>query len=320
MGSRPSSFVFTQSGPLRLYSLTELLALPPATWLVHKAVPAGGMVGLYGPSGIGKTFIAVDLGMCVATGLQWNDREVDKGFVLYISAEGGAGIAKRFYAWLVDHGVAAKDADIAFLLDSIAVTSDSSAMLTLVERIVNEVRRHPTLIIIDTLARCFDGNENEQEDMSRFVAGVDLLRKEFDATVLIVHHTRLDGNRERGNTAFRAAADMMMSVEGEGDRMTLKCNKMKDDREFEDIELELRPIEGTDSCVVVPNAHVASSSEVHTEMEVSLRRIEPAKFDDWVAASGLTKNVFMRHFNTLKQSGRIFKNKKSGKWTAVQTQ
>jgi hypothetical protein len=275
------------------------------------------MVGLYGPSGIGKTFIAVDLGMCVATGTPWDGREVDKGFVLYISAEGGAGIAKRFFAWLVEHCKNPKEADIAFLLDSIAVTSDSEALLVLVERIVNEVGRAPSLIIIDTLARCFDGNENEQEDMSRFVAGVDLLRKEFEATVLIVHHTRLDGNRERGNTAFRAAADMMMSVEGEGDRMTLKCNKMKDDREFEDIQLELRPVEGTDSCVVVPDNTVANDTAALDEMVAALMQVQPAKWDTWEAASGLTKSQFMKRYSKLKASGRVKKNVHSGLWEVV---
>lgn len=317
MGARPSDYVYTQNGFLRIYSLTELLALPPATWLVHKAVPAGGMVGLYGPSGIGKTFIAVDLAMCVATGLPWGGREVERGLVLYISAEGGAGIAKRFLAWLVEHGLNPKDADIAFLLDSLAVTSDSEAMVVLVERIVNEVRRSPSLIIIDTLARCFDGNENEQEDMSRFVAGVDHLRKEFDATVLIVHHTRLDGNRERGNTAFRAAADMMMSVEGEGDRMTLKCNKMKDDREFEDIELELRPIEGTDSCVVVPNHTVANDSSALDEMVTVLAQVQPINWDGWMAASGLTSSQFMKRYSKLKATGRVSKNVVTKLWSVV---
>jgi hypothetical protein len=276
------------------------------------------MVGLYGPSGIGKTFIAVDLAMCVATGTPWGGREVDPGFVVYISAEGGAGIAKRFYAWLVEHELDPKRADIAFLLDSIEVTSDSSALLVLVERIVNEVRRHPTLVIIDTLARCFDGNENEQEDMSRFVAGVDLLRKEFDATVLIVHHTRLDGNRERGNTAFRAAADMMMSVEGEGDRMTLKCNKMKDDREFEDIELELRPIEGTDSCVVVPNTQVANAAQDVDDMVALLMQVQPVSWDAWLASSGLTKSQFMKRYAKVKTTGRVIKDKVSGLWRVVE--
>jgi hypothetical protein len=275
------------------------------------------MVGLYGPSGIGKTFIAVDLGMCVATGTPWDNREVDQGFVLYISAEGGAGIAKRFFAWLVEHRMEPREADIAFLLDSIAVTSDSEAMLVLVERIVHEVRRSPALIIIDTLARCFDGNENEQEDMSRFVAGVDLLRKEFDATVLIVHHTRLDGNRERGNTAFRAAADTMMSVEGQEDRMTLKCNKMKDDRDFEDIELVLRPIEGTDSCVVVPASGGVSDTQALDEMVAYLMQIQPAKWDDWMAVSGLTKSQFMKRYAKLKTLGRVAKDKVSGSWSVV---
>jgi archaellum biogenesis ATPase FlaH len=317
VSSRPSQFVFTQNGPLRLYSTLELLNLPAPTWLVDKAIPAGGLVGMYGQPGVGKSFISIDLAMCVATGTPWFSRDVAQGFVIYISAEGGTGIGKRVLAWLATHQIHPQDANIAWLVESIPVSTDSTQMGQLLDRIVDEVRRHPSLIIIDTLARCFDGDENLQEDMGRFIAGVDLLRKELGCTVLVVHHTRLDGNRERGNTSFRGAVDTMIAIERSDDLIELKCNKQKDDEEFPDIQLELVKVDGTDSCVVMASAGPADDSAALDEMVAALVQVQPAKWDQWEAVSGLTKSQFMKRYSKLKASGRVLKNKVTGLWEST---
>src|SRR5690606_10549312 len=89
----------------------------------------------------------------------------------------------------------------------------------------------------------------------RFVAGVDRLRHELKATVIIVHHTRLDGDRERGNTAFRGAADAMISIKkkkGHQGQFIVANDKQKDAEEFAPLSFMLEPVEAFESCVVVP--------------------------------------------------------------------
>lgn len=255
--SRPSAFTLTSAGPLRLYSTRELIALPPPQWQIHSIVPSGGLVGLYGPPGCGKSFVAIDMSLCIATGRPWQGFAVQEGHVLYVGAEGGTGIGKRVVAWLQMHGLT--DAPrISWMAETLSVTADSEQMDALFDRIRHEAEIHPTFIVIDTLARCFDGNENEQEDMGRFVAGVDRMRREFGATVLIVHHTRLDGERERGNTAFRGAADAMLQIKKEEDRLVIGCNKQKDDEEFPDLDVQLQIVPvivsgvSTTSCILAP--------------------------------------------------------------------
>ena len=44
---------------------------------------------LYGPTGIGKTFLALDWAMSICSGQPWFGQEVRKGQVLYVLAEGG---------------------------------------------------------------------------------------------------------------------------------------------------------------------------------------------------------------------------------------
>jgi hypothetical protein len=89
VSSRPSSFTLTKPGPLRIYSMTELLRLPPPEWLVENVLPAGGLIGLYGEPGSFKSFIAIDIAMSIATGLSWHGAEVRKGHVIYVAAKAG---------------------------------------------------------------------------------------------------------------------------------------------------------------------------------------------------------------------------------------
>jgi hypothetical protein len=89
----------------QLLTAQELMSMPPLRWLVDHHLPAGGFAVLYGPPGGGKSFVALDLAMSVATGTDWLGVErVDPGVVVYVAAEGSAGLAKRVGAWINAHG------------------------------------------------------------------------------------------------------------------------------------------------------------------------------------------------------------------------
>lgn len=269
--ARPSSFTLTKPGPYQMYSMRELLRLRPPRWMVKGVLPQGGLVGLYGEPGSYKSFAAIDIAMSVATGKPWQGHEVEKGHVIYVGAEGGVGLAKRGWAWMIEHKVTnPDDVDIAWLTESIAIANDSEDYEAFFNRIDNELQRKPVLIVIDTLARCFDGDENQQEDMGRFIGGVDRLRREYDATVIVVHHTRLGADRERGSTAFRGAADTMVAVKRLRDgEVELSCNKQKDSEEFLTRQFEMRK-------VVLP-PHIVTGEDMETSIvmvEAALERDE----------------------------------------------
>ena len=253
MGARPSHFHLTSAGPLRLYSTAELLNLPAPSWLIDRIMPAGGLVGLYGQPSAGKSFIALDIALSVSTGRPWMGHPVDPGHVLYLAAEGGAGISKRVRAWLQHNDIKPSQTNIAWLIESVPVHVDSDQMAILLERVLTEIEDTPDLVIVDTLARCFDGEESETGDMGRFIGGVDHLRAQLGCTVLVIHHTRLDGDRERGNTSFRGAADAMLAVYKDGDDVRISCTKQKDAEEFQPIYQKLTKVPETDSCILAPS-------------------------------------------------------------------
>lgn len=303
MSSRPSSFTLTSPGPLRLYSTVELLRLPPPTWLIDQILPAGGLVGLYGAPGSFKSFVALDLAMSVATGRAWHGQGVSKGHAIYVAAEGGTGMGKRANAWLLHHEYPAAAVDMSWLIESVTVNPDSEQMDRLLGRVNDEMHTEPSLVVIDTLARCFEGDENTQEDMGRFVAGVDRLRREFGATVLVVHHTRLAGDRERGNTAFRGAADTMISIERQDDDVIITNDKQKDSQEFLARMLTTKPVLLADSIVLV---------QPDTDRDDLIRSIvhsrEGITFTDLAhEAHDMSRSALKRRLVGLRKSGEIVK-------------
>lgn len=236
--------------------------MPTPSWLVDRVVPTGAQGSfnvIYGPSGGGKTFLAIDMAMSVGAGISWQGLPVDKGLAVYVSGEGTGGLGQRALSWLQGKGLDHTDVDIAWLMESLSVYSSSEELDTLLERF-EELAEHkheqPALVVIDTLARCFEGNENETEDMSDFVKGCDRIRKDCGAAVLVVHHTNSSESRERGNGALRAAADMMMFVTpgAQGVRgpqaqglLTITCSKQKEALPFSTGIGRLLPVEGTGS-------------------------------------------------------------------------
>src|SRR4030095_2900240 len=94
-------------GRFKLHSVPELCGLPAPDWLIQGILALGVMAGLYGPSGHGKSFVALAWALCIATGRDWFGRATSQGPVIYVAAEGGRSIRKRVQAWMNDHGLSA---------------------------------------------------------------------------------------------------------------------------------------------------------------------------------------------------------------------
>jgi AAA domain len=82
----------------------------PVNPLIEDLLDEGALSVIYGDSGSGKTFAALDMGFHVGAGLDWNGKKVTRGLVIYVAAEGGKRIKRRVAAlkvsYLAEHGVA----------------------------------------------------------------------------------------------------------------------------------------------------------------------------------------------------------------------
>lgn len=201
-------------------------------WLVDGYLEADALGMLFGPSGGGKSFVAVSLACSIATGSQWFGCKVKQGAVFYIAGEGHQGLARRFAAWSKATGVAITKDTPLFKSNRAVQLLDSNAAQNVrdeVGRLSISTNVAPELIIIDTLARNFgDGDENKQQDANRFIEAMDEIRREFGCHVLTVHHSGHDMDRARGSSALKAAMDQEFWVKGSGGLLELQVTKMKD--------------------------------------------------------------------------------------------
>lgn len=234
----------------KLLTVAGVLELPAPSYLVDDVLVRDSIAVLFGKPGSGKSFLALDFGLCVAGGLPWQGREVRGGPVLYVAAEGVAGLGKRVAAWQEATRVDRLDG-IWFMPGALNLLQ-TERVAALVE-VAAELK--PALVVLDTLARSMvGGDENSARDVGVAVDAADRLRVATGATVLLVHHTTKDGSAFRGSSALEGAADTMLECTDDDGWMRLACEKQKDDAEFPPIRLRREVVTLADgfttSCVL----------------------------------------------------------------------
>jgi hypothetical protein len=216
---------------LRVYNISELMALPPQTWLVKGVIPQTGMGIVYGDSGSGKTFITIDLTLSIARGLSWQTCRVKQPIgVLYVSAEGGGAMGARLQAYAKHH-----DTDLSALPFGV-VTVGLNLRGGDDQKVIDgcyEMRSRGVpigLIVLDTLNRTMGGgDENSSQDMGAYLDAVARVVEKTGAFVLVVHHSGKDAKKgARGHSSLRAAVDTELEVKAEGATQILKVTKSRD--------------------------------------------------------------------------------------------
>ncbi len=245
-------------------------------YVIKHMLPAQSLCSIYGPSGSYKSFLAVSWACHIAAGVSWSGKKVERGAVLYVVGEGGVGVPRRIKAWeqVYDHQL-----DNLWLVNRpvFPVRDSEVSEITLAARQITEECSMPVrLVVIDTLARCFGGNdENDARDMGAFIEGCDVIKQKTGATVLVVHHSGKDEAKgARGSSSFRAALDAEFNVkrEGEGLALILSCTKMKDAEEPERKAYDLRTAElytdedGEMVCSLVVRALGREAKEIDPEL------------------------------------------------------
>jgi hypothetical protein len=205
----------------------------PVNPLIEDLLDEGALSVVYGDSGSGKTFAALDMGFHVGAGLDWNGKKVKHGLVVYVAAEGGRRIKRRIAAlqkrYREEYGDVAPDplfALVRYQIDLRSNDADLNALLALVREAEKKAGKKCVWIIVDTLSRAMaGGDENSPVDMGRIVAAADRFRAETDAHFTYVHHTGKDAAKgARGHSLLRAATD----TEIETSASSLALTKQRD--------------------------------------------------------------------------------------------
>lgn len=192
--------------------------------VVDGLLPLQGLTVLYGESGAGKTFTALDLACHVAAGMPWRGMEVEQGVVVYVAAEAPSSVKRRIWAWRQHHQV--ERLPVLVVQSSVdLLNGDADALVALVAQVARG-RGRVVMVVLDTLARAMTGNENAPDDMGKFVAACGAIREAGDTHVLVVHHSGKDTAKgARGHSSLRAATDVELEVTAG----CIKVTKSRDD-------------------------------------------------------------------------------------------
>ena len=197
-------------------------------WLVKGVLPKAGLAVMYGASGSGKSFMALDMAMAIAQGAEWRGRKVRQGRVAYIAAEGSDGFRKRTAAYGQHTGVDLSSVPVDVLdgAPNLMLLDDAKDLAVGVL-----VAGGADVIVVDTLAQTTPGaNENAGEDMGKALGHCKRLHEMTGALVLLIHHSGKDQAKgARGWSGLRAACDAELEVvRREDGQRSLRLSKNKD--------------------------------------------------------------------------------------------
>ncbi|MBY7865208.1 helicase RepA family protein [Vibrio fluvialis] len=215
-------------------------------WLVKGFISKRSFGVVFGKSGSRKSFITIDMSCAIASGASWQHRRTQAGAVVYIAAEGQVGMTRRVKAW--EKANSRKVDNLYILGHSIIMSSSSSRndLINSIKDIEDKNRVKVELIVLDTLARNFDGDENSSDAMGKFIHGCDLVKEAINTSILCVHHSGKDASKGgRGSSALTAACDFEFQVthDSKTGLTTLINTKQKDAEEAAGLVFEFQPVD-----------------------------------------------------------------------------
>ena len=196
------------------YNLHDIVTaeIPEREYLLRPVVPSQGLVMLYAPRGIGKTYVSLTCALAMAAGaqvFQWEAPTASR--VLYVDGEMPGVLMQERIASLV----AGMDATIDpenFKL----ITPDLSGNLPNLatpggQQIINSLSDSFEVLILDNLSTVLNTGKESGNDEWLAVQGWLLELRRRGKSVLMVHHAGKSGS-QRGNSRKEDILDTVISL------------------------------------------------------------------------------------------------------------
>lgn len=318
--------------------------VPPREWHAAGLIPANTVTLLYGDGGTGKSTLALQCGVATVLGKEWLGVETKQGGCVYLSAEDDTDeIHRRLADVVAFYGASFSDLDAFHILpmaeegDALLAVQEGNGkslqptpLYDAIDRMLDKVR--PKLLMLDTLADIFGGNEIDRTHARGFVNLLKKLAAKHRLSCLVLAHPSLSGissgtgtsgstgwnNSVRSRLYFKTMKDEN-AKEDNSDLRVLETAKANYARKGGQISLQW--VDG----VFVPLANVSASakaSEAHIDSvflrllsEFNTRGISvspnpsasyaPRRFADDPTNPGVAKKGFEDAMARLLGSGRV---------------
>ena len=234
-----------------LHSITDILTWPDPEWLVANFIIARQNICVYGAPKGGKTLLSLDVGLCIAAGLDVFGKFPVKvpGPVVYLSGESHSTVKRRLLAWAQKHGMSHEQfAALPFYYkaDVPCTAKGADECKRFIDGIRGQLGGEPVLVGIDTMSRALRGlKENSADDLNQYIGMTEALRDGLKCTVLTVAHSGKDESRGmRGSNAGTAGFDgtfLVWKDEAKG-RHGIEGDDLRDMGEFGPLYFRWEPV------------------------------------------------------------------------------
>lgn len=198
------------------------------SFIINGLVQANESGLMYGDSGSKKTFLAIHMACCIASGMTCFGKGVRQGLVYYFAAEDPAGVRERVRGWeqAYNGGKPLPTMQLiprAFDLISAEKQDKFIASVEALYSVLPPDRRKTSLIVIDTLSAnnsvmSLGGkplDENSNNDMAAMLTKATDLGRRLGCSILFIHHSGKDSEKgARGASALRANVGYEIKVRG----------------------------------------------------------------------------------------------------------
>lgn len=251
-------------------------------WLIKNWIAKGELISIIAQPAAGKSLLALEMGIAMATNSDWRGEKVSHASnVFFIIGEGQKGFIDRVRAYEIDHDICVDDCP--FYLSNTSAPLDTVEGLTQTIKAIEQTRTIPDVIFMDTLARCYSGDENSARDIGELVKNCNYLSAYFNnAAVILIHHSgHSDKTRSRGSSALIGAVDKSYLLTVKDEQRILSCTKSKNSKENENKYFEIKSVnlgildddgdEITSAVLTQTDANTAKNKDTNTERTIALQ-------------------------------------------------
>jgi KaiC/GvpD/RAD55 family RecA-like ATPase len=185
-------------------------------WLIERILMPNSISVIYSQPGMGKTRFSFDLATRLATGAEnYVGWKLKQSKVLFLSLEMNGPELQRFAK---DMPVVVEDDNLILYTEGAPLDMDRATGQEIVYNLMRNYR--PDVLMIDSLGASVSADVSNNVEVKQFFRFMNLLRREFNVAVWLIHHGRKATNE---NKAPISLSDLYGSVYIGAEATTVFC-------------------------------------------------------------------------------------------------
>ena len=200
-----------------IVNYADLKELPPLSpELISGILRKGHKMTIAGPSKAGKSFLLIELALCIANGKKWIGFDCSKGKVLYINLE----VDSASFLHRVKEVESAMGLTANSNLDIWNLRGEQTDIAHLAPRLIRRAaNKNYDAVIFDPLYKINQGDENNASEMAKFFNTMDKICTKLKTSIICCHHHskgaqggKFSMDRASGSGVFARDPDALLDM------------------------------------------------------------------------------------------------------------